>query len=103
MPTTQSFSFYHTNSIAMLYLVHKYKKMFESSNMDLTHSLILIFASFSGKGVWLINNVKQTVNNQKSETDYSKLAWPHFDITHYAKEKKVHYSLDLSILTFIFL
>ena len=31
-------SYYHTNSIAMLYLVHKYKKKFESTNMDLTHS-----------------------------------------------------------------
>ena len=56
MPTTLYVSFYHTNSIAMLYLVHKYKKNFESTNMDLTHSLILIFASFSCKGVWLINN-----------------------------------------------
>ena len=33
-----NFSYYHTNSIAMLYLVHKYKKKFESTNVDLTHS-----------------------------------------------------------------
>ena len=37
MPTTLYFSFYHTNSIAMLYLVHKYKKKFESTNRDLTY------------------------------------------------------------------
>ena len=46
MPTTLYFSYFHTNSIAMLYLVHKYKKKFESTNMDLTHnSKIMIFSS----------------------------------------------------------
>ena len=29
MPTTLYFSYFHTNSIAMLYLVHKYKKKLE--------------------------------------------------------------------------
>ena len=43
MPTTLYFSYFHTNSIDMLYLVHKYKKKFESTNMDLTHSKIMIF------------------------------------------------------------
>ena len=38
MPTTLYFSFHHTNSIAMLYLVRTYKKKFDSTNMDLTHS-----------------------------------------------------------------
>ena len=49
MPTTLYFSYFHTNSIAMLYLVHKYvyKKKFESTNMDLTHSKIMIFSGFS--------------------------------------------------------
>ena len=47
MPTTLYFSYFHTNSIVMLYLVHKYKKKFESTNMDLTHSKIMIFYSFS--------------------------------------------------------
>ena len=47
MPTTLYFSYVHTSSIAMLYLVHKYKKKFESTNMDLTHSKIMIFSSFS--------------------------------------------------------
>ena len=47
MPTTLYFSYFHTNSIAMLYLVHKYKKKFESTNMDLTQSKIMIFSSFS--------------------------------------------------------
>ena len=48
MPTTLlDFSYFHTNSIVMLYIVHKYKKKFESTNMDLTHSKIMIFSSFS--------------------------------------------------------
>ena len=47
MPTTLYFSYFSINSIAMLYLVHKYKKRFESTNMDLTHSKIMIFSSFS--------------------------------------------------------
>ena len=47
MPTTLYFFYFQTNSIAMLYLVHKYKKKFESTNMDLTHSKIMIFSSFS--------------------------------------------------------
>ena len=43
MPTTLYFFYYHTNSIAMLYILHKSKKKFESTNMDLTHSKIMIF------------------------------------------------------------
>ena len=39
----------------MLYLVHKYKKKFESKNMDLTYSYIMIFSSFSSNGLWLFN------------------------------------------------
>ena len=35
MPSTLYFSFYHANSIAMLYLVHKYKKELESINVGL--------------------------------------------------------------------
>ena len=50
MPTTLYFSYFQTNSIAMLYLVHKYKKKFESTNMDLTHSKIMIFSSFLVRG-----------------------------------------------------
>ena len=50
MPTTLYFSYLHTNSIAMLYLVHKYKKKFESTNMDLTHSKIMIFLAFLVRG-----------------------------------------------------
>ena len=38
MHTNLYFSFYHTNSVDMLYIVHKYKKKLESTNMDLTHS-----------------------------------------------------------------
>ena len=43
MPTTLHFSYFHTNSIAMFYLVHKYNKKFESTNMDLTHAKIIFF------------------------------------------------------------
>ena len=50
MPTTLCFSYFHTNSIAMLYLVHKYKKKLESTNMDLTHSKIMIFLAFIVRG-----------------------------------------------------
>ena len=50
MPTTLYFSYVYTNSIAMLYLVHKYKKKFESTNMDLTQSKIMIFSSFLVRG-----------------------------------------------------
>ena len=46
MPTTLYFSFCHTNSIAMLYLVYNYKKKFESIKRDLTHSKIMIFLVF---------------------------------------------------------
>ena len=48
--TNLYFSFYHTNSIDMLYIVHKYKKKLESTNMYLTHSYILIFTSFAVRG-----------------------------------------------------
>ena len=50
MPTTLYFSYFHTNSKAMLYLVHKYKKKFESTNTDLTHSKIMIFLAFLIRG-----------------------------------------------------
>ena len=39
MHTNLYFSFYHTNSKDMLYIVHKYKKKkLKSTNVDLTHS-----------------------------------------------------------------
>ena len=38
---------FYANSIAMLYIVHKYKKKFESINMDLTHLLFLMLTRFS--------------------------------------------------------
>ena len=41
MPTTLYFSYFHTYSIVMIYLVHKYKKNLGSKNMDLTHSKIV--------------------------------------------------------------
>ena len=47
MPTTLYVSYFHTNIVAMFYLVHIYKKKVESTNMDLTHSIIMIFSSFS--------------------------------------------------------
>ena len=48
--TLYFFSYFHTNSIAMLYLGHKYKKKFESTNMDLKHSKIMIFIAFLVRG-----------------------------------------------------
>ena len=51
MPTPLYFSYFHTNGIAMLYLVHKYKKKFESANMDLTHSKIMICLAFLVRGM----------------------------------------------------
>ena len=50
MPTTLYISYFHTNSIAMLYLVDEYKKKFESINLDLTHSKIMIFLAFLARG-----------------------------------------------------
>ena len=50
MPTTLYFSYFHSNGIGMLYLVHKYKKKLESTNMDLTHSKIMIFLAFLVRG-----------------------------------------------------
>ena len=47
MLTTLYVSFYHANSIAMFNIVHKYKKKFESTNMDLTHLYFLIVTRFS--------------------------------------------------------
>ena len=38
MHTNLYFSFYHTNSIDMHYIIHKYKNKLESSKMDLAHS-----------------------------------------------------------------
>ena len=43
MHTTLYFSFVYSNNIKKLYVVWKYKKKFESTNMVLTHLLILIF------------------------------------------------------------
>ena len=59
MPTTLYFSYFQTNSIAMLYLVHKYNKKFESTNMDLSHSKIMIFSSFSSYGGMVVQQVIQ--------------------------------------------
>ena len=38
MHTNLYFSFYHTDSIDMLCIVHKYKKKLKSTNMDWAHS-----------------------------------------------------------------
>ena len=47
MPTNLYFSYYHTNSIAMLYLVHKYKKKFESTKYGFDTFIDYDFSSFS--------------------------------------------------------
>ena len=50
MPTTLCVSFYYANSISMFYIVHKYQKKFESTNMDLTNLYFLILLGFPAKG-----------------------------------------------------
>ena len=50
MPTTLYFSYFHTNSIAMLYLVHKYKKKIGFDTFK-----DYDFSSFSRQRVWLFN------------------------------------------------
>ena len=42
MHTNLYFSFYQTHSIDMLYIVHKYKKKLESTNMDLTQAFAVM-------------------------------------------------------------
>ena len=50
MPTTLYVSFYHANSIDLLYIVHKYQKKFESTKMDLIHLYFLILLGFPARG-----------------------------------------------------
>ena len=50
MPTTIYVSFHHANSIAMLYIVHKYHEKIESTNMDLTYLYFLILLGFPVRG-----------------------------------------------------
>ena len=50
MPTTLYVSFYHANSIAKLYIVHKYQTKFESTNMDMTNLYFLILLGFPVRG-----------------------------------------------------
>ena len=51
--TTLYISFFYSNNITKFYVVRKYKKKFESTNMGLAHLKILIFSDFSSKGVGL--------------------------------------------------
>ena len=53
MLTTLYISFFYSNNITMYYVVLKYKKKFESTNMGLAHFKILIFSDFSSMGVGL--------------------------------------------------
>ena len=53
MHTTLYISFFYSNNIIKFYVVWKYKKKFESTNMDLAHFIILIFSDFSSMGVEL--------------------------------------------------
>ena len=49
MHTTLYISFFYSNNITKFYLVRKYKKKFESTNMGLADFKILIFPTFQ---VW---------------------------------------------------
>ena len=53
MLTTLYISFFYSNNITKFYVVWKYKKKFESTNMGLAHFKILIFSDFSSMGVGL--------------------------------------------------
>ena len=53
MHTTIYISFFYSNNIIKFYVVRKYKKKFESTNMGLAHFKILIFSDFSSMGVGL--------------------------------------------------
>ena len=51
--TTLYISFPYSNNITKFYVVWKYKKKFESTNMGLALFKILIFSDFSSMGVGL--------------------------------------------------
>ena len=53
MLTTLYISFFYSNIITKFYVVCKYKKKFESTNMNSAHFKILIFSNFSSMGVGL--------------------------------------------------
>ena len=53
MHTTLYISFFYSNNITKFYVVLKYKKKFESTNMGLAHFKILLFSDFSSMGVGL--------------------------------------------------
>ena len=53
MLTTLYTSFFYSNNITKFYVMWKYKKKFESTNMGLVHFKILIFSAFSSLGVGL--------------------------------------------------
>ena len=56
MHTTLYISFFNSNNMTKFYLVWKYKKKFESTNMGLAHFKILIFSDISSMGVGLEND-----------------------------------------------
>ena len=56
MPTTLYISLFYSNNITKFYIVGKYKKKFESTNMGLAHFKILIFFDSSSMGVGFENN-----------------------------------------------
>ena len=53
MLTTLYISFFYSNNITKFYVMLKYKKKFESTNMNLAHFKILIFSNCSSMGVGL--------------------------------------------------
>ena len=77
MPTTLYVSSYHANSIAMLYIVHKYQKKFESTNMDLTHLYFLVLLGFPirGYGCSTIHKIVPFTSRFKFMTFWSQVVW----------------------------
>ena len=53
MHTTLYISFFYSNNITKFYVVWKYKKKFESTNIGWAHLKILLFPDFSSMGVGL--------------------------------------------------
>ena len=53
MHTTLYISFFYSNNLTKFYVVWKYKKKFESTNIGLAHFKILSFSDISSMGVGL--------------------------------------------------
>ena len=91
MSTTLYVSFYHAKRIATLYIVQKYQKMFESTNMDLTHLYFLILLGFPVMGYG-----GSTIHKIVPFTTYDRHGfWSHMV---WYKEIKIHSKLSMTYI-----